>query len=116
MQQAFRLAILLCSILVVALALEATWYPPTTPNSGATELAAGETPWRYTKYGWQDLRDWRNVQAEVEPAPPAIHPLLWALGVLVLSLGAMIWIGDEEPEESPVMVELRRQRVLNQLK
>ncbi len=116
MQQAFRLAILLSSILVVALALEATWYPPETVNSAAEEVAAGETPWRYTKYGWQDLRQWRNVQAEVEPAPPAIHPLLWALGVLILSLGAMIWIGDEEPEEKAVLGELRRQEILNLLK
>jgi hypothetical protein len=60
--------------------------------------------------------DWRNVQAEVEPAPPAIHPLAIALGVLMLSLGAMIWIGDKEPEEKPIMAELRRQRLLNMVR
>lgn len=115
MQQVCRLIILCGSILVVAFALDATWNQPVAEEAAAFGANATETPWRYTKYGWQDLRDWRNVQAEVEPSPPAIHPLAWALGVLLLALGAMIWIGDEEPAEKPVLAELRRQRLLKML-
>jgi|GEM_PF-3338333 hypothetical protein len=116
MQQACRLIILCGSVLVVAFALEATWNQPAVDERIESAGASAVTPWRYTKHGWQDLRDWRNVQAEVEPEPPAIHPLAWALGVLILSLGAMIWIGDEAPEEKPIAVELRRKQLLNLLK
>ncbi|MCE2792856.1 MAG: hypothetical protein ACK56D_10125 [Planctomycetota bacterium] len=116
MQAVCRITILCLSVLVVAFALNATWNQPSADESKSVSSEASETPWRYTKYGWQDLRDWRNVQAEVEPAPPAIHPLAIALGVLMLSLGAMIWIGDKEPEEKPIMAELRRQRLLNMVR
>jgi hypothetical protein len=116
MQQLLRQIIMLGSILTVVIALEKTWNQDVPVPTGASAQAESEAAWRYTKYGWQDMRDWRNIQAEVKPTPPAIHPLVWAFGVLILSLGAMIWIGDEEPEEKPVLADLRRQRILNLLK
>lgn len=116
MQQLLRQIILLGSILTVLIALEKTWEQNVPAVAEDEVQAASEPVWRYTKYGWQDMRDWRNVQAEVKPTPPGIHPLVWALGVLVLALGAMIWIGDEEPEEKQVVADLRRQRILNLLK
>jgi hypothetical protein len=116
MQQLLRQIILLGSILTVVNALEKTWNQDVPVPASAAAQAESEAAWRYTKYGWQDMRDWRNVQAEVKPTPPSIHPLAWAFGVLILSLGAMIWIGDEEPDEKPVLAELRRQRILNLLK
>lgn len=116
MQRLLRQIILLGSILTVLIALEKTWNREVPVPAGAEVLAESESTWRYTRFGWQDRRDWRNVQAEVQPTPPAIHPLAWALGVLVLALGAMIWIGDEKPAEKQVVADLRRQRILNLLK
>lgn len=116
MQQLLRQIILLGSILTVVIALEKTWMQEVPVPASAESQASTDPAWRYTKFGWQDMRDWRNVQSEVKPTPPSIHPLAWAFGVLILSLGAMIWIGDEEPEEKPVLAELRRKRILNLLK
>lgn len=116
MQETCRLILLLGSITVVAFALEESWNVDSSEPAVASSAEQHGAAWRYTKYGWQDMREWRNVQAEVEPTPPAVHPLLWALGVLISSLAAMIWIGDSTPEEKPVHAELRRQRILNQLK
>lgn len=113
MQTASRLFILCGCIVVVAFALEATWNQPDTNRAAEAVATGAESDWRYTKYGWENLRNWRNVQEEVKPQPPTIHPLAWAFGVLVLALGAMILIGDKAPEEKPIMAELRRQQLLN---
>lgn len=106
MQQFLRHIILLGSILTVVIALEKTWKQDVPAATDREIQALSEPVWRRTKYGWQDMRDWRNVQAEVKPMPPAIHPLAWALGVLLLALGAMIWIGDKKPDERQVVADL----------
>lgn len=88
-----RLALIFSSLAVVTFGGLA--FRASALEVSAERVNEAEEPlWRMTNRGWQDLRTWHDPQAATEALPPAVHPLIWTLGVLLLALGALIWSDD----------------------
>ena len=51
--------------------------------------------WRLTKFGWQDSTAWVSDTFAPRPTLELIHPLVWAMLVLLTVLVATIWACSE---------------------
>lgn len=72
-----------------------------TPIKGQNivPLSPIDSPYRYTKNGWENLADWHIETKYAEPIPiwVSIHPIVWAGGILLSAL--MILIGMTRDSE-----------------
>jgi hypothetical protein len=55
------------------------------------------TPWRMTRYGWQDSSTWMlPATVPYERRIELIHPVSFATLVLLSAMGAVIWASEEK--------------------
>jgi hypothetical protein len=55
------------------------------------------TPWRMTRYGWQDATTWMlPPTVPYERRIELIHPVSFAALVLLSAMGAVIWASEEK--------------------
>ena len=51
--------------------------------------------WRLTKFGWQDSSAWVADTFAPQPTLELVHPVVWAMLVLLIVLVATIWACSE---------------------
>ena len=59
-----------------------------------------DTTWRHTKFGWQDSATWTAADSFVpQKTVELIHPLVFAITILILVIAAMVWASNESEIE-----------------
>lgn len=53
-----------------------------------------DTPWRFTRYGWQDSSQWERASFS-KPAAATIHPFVWTAMVMLATVGVLVWASNE---------------------
>ncbi len=51
--------------------------------------------WRRTSQGWEDSSRWFRNSDPPQQLLEAVHPVVWALLVLIAVVGVMIWASEE---------------------
>ena len=54
-----------------------------------------DTSWRLTKFGWQDSTTWVSDTFAPQPTWELVHPVIWAMLVLLTVLVVTIWASSE---------------------
>jgi len=81
-----------CSIPVLLNPFEAA----TQTGKPLTTSSDIDTTWRHTKFGWQDSATWTAADSFVpQKAVELIHPLVFAITILILVIAAMVWASNE---------------------
>ena len=70
--------------------------PFNSPPTVAAATEATPNPWRYTRNGWEDSRQWTLAQEQIRVEwIDQIHPLLWTTLVVLAGLIALIGLSDD---------------------
>ena len=66
-----------------------------TLPTGTNHLGHSTSSWRLTQHGWQDSTKWVTDSFAPVLAFELIHPVVWAMLVILLVTAAMIWASEE---------------------
>ena len=68
-------------------------------TAGFLEVAAqqDDSSWRKTKQGWLDSANWNRPSPKpAERGIELVHPLLFSVGIVLISTGFLIWASEEK--------------------
>ncbi len=81
---------------MLLLALTAGFVLQNEPSRSPQPPDTQANPYRKTRFGWQDARNWLEPHEVTPQEQVPIHPLWVSVGLVLLVVGTMIWSSEED--------------------